>query len=133
MNYSNKAWNINYRRNFKKIKSQPKHEITFIFIKNKFPYTREIFKEQNVLNIYQLNILSNIVLMHRKKLHLPYFTKKFVRILTPIQQIFWVILDFSNLETEKNVSIEFLLEAHYEATEAEKTKQSLQEFRTIVK
>ena len=71
--------------------------------------------------------------MHRKKLHLPYFTERFVRILTPIQKIFWLILAFSNLETQKNVSIEFLLEAHYEATEAEKSKQSLQKFRTIVK
>ena len=133
INYSNKAWNTNYRRNFKKIKSQQKHAIIIIFIKNKFPYTREIFKEQNVLNIYQLNILSNIVFMHRKKLHLPYFTKRFVRILTPIQKIFWLILAFSSLETEKNVSIEFLLETHYEATEAEKSKQSLQTFRTIVK
>ena len=133
INYSNKAWNTNYRRNFKKIKSQQKQAIIVIFIKNKFPHSKEIFKEKKVLNVYQLNILSNIVFMHRKKLHLQYFTKKFVRILTPIQQIFWLILAFSNLETEKNVSIEFLLEAHYKATEAEKTKQSLQEFRTIVK
>ena len=59
----------------------------------------------------------------KKTLHVPYFTKKFVRILTPIQQIFWLILAFSNLETKKKVSTEFLLEAYYfGATEAEKTK-----------
>ena len=35
-----------------------------IFNKNKFAHTR-IFKEQKILNIYQLNILSNIIFMHR--------------------------------------------------------------------
>ena len=99
INYYNKTWNTNYRTNFKKIKSQQKHAI--LINKNKFLYTREIFKEQKVLNIYQLNILSNIVFMHRKKLHLPYFTKTFVRILTPIKKIFWLILTFSNFENEK--------------------------------
>ena len=76
INYSNKAWNTNYRINFKKIKSQQKHAIIIIFIKNKFPYTREIFKEQNVLNIYQLNILSNIAFMQRKKTAPSIFYKK---------------------------------------------------------
>ena len=99
INYYNKTWNTNYRTNFKKIKSQQKHAI--LINKNKFLYTREICKEQNVLNICQLNILSNIVFMHRKKLHLPYFTKTFVRILTPIKKIFWLILTFSNFENEK--------------------------------
>ena len=80
-----------------------KHAIFIIFNKNKFRYTREIFKEQKVLNIYQLNILSNIIFMHRKKtLHVPYFTKKFVRIPTPIQQIFWLILAFFNLKLKKS-------------------------------
>ena len=36
-----------------------------VFNKNKFAHARKFFKEQKTLNIYQLNILSNIIFMHR--------------------------------------------------------------------
>ena len=49
----------------KKINSQQEHAIRIIFNKNKFEHTREIFKEQRILNIYQSNILSNIIFMNR--------------------------------------------------------------------
>ena len=65
INYANKAWGSNCRTNLKKINNQEKHAIRIIFNKNKFAHTREIFKEQKILNIYQLNILSNIIFMHR--------------------------------------------------------------------
>ena len=65
MNYPNIAWRSTCRTNLKKINSQQKHAIRIIFNKNKFAHTREIFKEQKILNIYQLNILSNIIFMHR--------------------------------------------------------------------
>ena len=69
MNYANIAWGQiqlgTCRTNLKKLNSQQKHAIRIIFNKNKFAHTREIFKEQKVLNIYQLNILSNIIFMHR--------------------------------------------------------------------
>ena len=60
INYANIAWGGTCRTNLKKINSQQKHAIRIIFNKNKFAHTREIFKEQKNLNIYQLNILSNI-------------------------------------------------------------------------
>ena len=64
INYANIAWGSTCRTNLKKINGQQKHPIRIIFNKNKFAHTREIFKEQKILNIYQLNILSNIIFMH---------------------------------------------------------------------
>ena len=64
MNYANIAWGSTCSTNLKKINSQKKHAIRIIFNKNKFAHTREIFKEQKILNIYQLNILS-IIFMYR--------------------------------------------------------------------
>ena len=61
--YANIAWGSTCKP--WKINSQQKHTIRIIFNKNKFAHTREIFKEQKILNIYQLNILSNIIFMHR--------------------------------------------------------------------
>ena len=65
INYANIAWDSTCRTDLKKINSQQKHAIRIIFSKSKFAHTREIFKEQKILNIYQLNILSNIIFMHR--------------------------------------------------------------------
>ena len=60
INYANIALGSTCRTNLQKINSQQKHAIRIIFNKNKFAHTREIFKEQKILNIYQLNILSNV-------------------------------------------------------------------------
>ena len=82
------AWDSTYRTNLKKINSQQKHAIRIIFNKNKFVHTREIFKKQKILNVYQLNILSNIVFIHRvENKTAPYIFQNFVSLPTPIQQI----------------------------------------------
>ena len=52
-------------KNLRKIYSQYEHAIRIIYNKNKFSHTREIFKEQRILIIYQLNIIGNVVLIHR--------------------------------------------------------------------
>ena len=65
INYTNIAWDITCRTNLKKNNRQQILAICIIFNKKKFAHTREIFKEQKILNIYQLNILSNIIFMHR--------------------------------------------------------------------
>ena len=65
INCANIAWGSTCRSNFKKINCQQKYAIRTIFNKNKFEHKRKIFKEQKILNIYQLNILSNIIFMHR--------------------------------------------------------------------
>ena len=46
------------------IKSQQIHAIPFNFNKDKFSHTSEIYKDQEILNIYQFNILSNMIFMH---------------------------------------------------------------------
>ena len=55
------------RTYLKKLQSQQKHAIRVIFHKNKFAHTREHFKENNILNIFQLNIFSNLLFLHRVK------------------------------------------------------------------
>ena len=48
-----------------KLTIQQKHVICIVFNKNKFAHTMEILKEQKILDIYQLNILRNIIFMYR--------------------------------------------------------------------
>ena len=81
INYANIAWSSTCRTTLKKTSSHLKHAICIIFNKNKFEHTREIFKEQKILNIYQLNILSNIIFMHRveNKTALSIFLTKFCK------------------------------------------------------
>ena len=62
--YANIAWGSTCRTNLEKLRAN-KHTIRITFNNNKFAHTGEIFKEQKILNIYQLKILSNIIFMHR--------------------------------------------------------------------
>ena len=50
-----------------KLQSQQKHAIRIIFHEKKCAHTQEHFKENNVLNIYQLNIFSNLPFLHQVK------------------------------------------------------------------
>ena len=52
-----------------------KHAIRIIFYESKFAHTREHFKENNILNIYQLNILNNYFFLHRVKAPNVFFSK----------------------------------------------------------
>ena len=65
LNYANTAWCSANRRYLKKLQSQQKHAIRIIFHQNKFAHTREHFKKNNILNIYQLNIFNNLLFLHR--------------------------------------------------------------------
>ena len=62
--YANTVWWSTNRTSLKKLQSQQKHAIKIIFHENKFVYTRENFKENNILNTFQLNILSNLLFLH---------------------------------------------------------------------
>ena len=55
------------RTNLKKIQSQQKHAIRIIFRKDKFSHTKELFAHIKAFNVYQLNILSNLIFMHKVK------------------------------------------------------------------
>ena len=55
LNYANTAWCSTNRTYLKKPQSQQKHAIRIIFHEYKSAQTTEHFKENNILNIYQLN------------------------------------------------------------------------------
>ena len=44
-----------------------KHAIRIIFHENKFAHIQELFKKNNILNTCQLNILNNLLFLHRVK------------------------------------------------------------------
>ena len=67
LNYANTAWCSTNRTYLKKLQSQQKRAIRIIFHENKFAHTSEHFKENNILNIYQLNIFNNLLFLHRVK------------------------------------------------------------------
>ena len=67
LNYANTAWCSTNRTYLKKLQSQQKHAVRIIFHENKFAHTREHFKENNILNIYQLNIFNNLLFLYRVK------------------------------------------------------------------
>ena len=67
VNYANLAWASTIRTNLKKIHSQQKHAIRIIFRKDKFSHTKENFVQNIVFNVYQLNILNNLIFMHKIK------------------------------------------------------------------
>ena len=67
LNYANAVWCSTNRTYLKKLQSQQKHVIRIIFHENIFAHTREHFKENNILNIYQLNIFNNLLFLHRVK------------------------------------------------------------------
>ena len=67
LNYANTAWCSTNRTYLKKLQSHQKHAIRIIFHENKFAHTREHFKENNILIIYQFNIFNNLLFLHRVK------------------------------------------------------------------
>ena len=80
LNYTNTAWRSTNRTYLKNFKSQQKHAIRVIFHENKFAHTREHFKENNIFNIYQLNIFNNLFLHRVKNEKAPsIFRSKFLR------------------------------------------------------
>ena len=135
INYANIAWGSTCRTNLKKNNSQQKHEIRIIFNKNTFVHTKELFKEQKVLNIYQFNILSNIF-MHRveNKTTPSIFVTKFCKPSHPYPTNFSALnLLVPTLKLKKSryrVSIRDPLFWNNILTAAEKTQESLLKFWT---
>ena len=75
---ANTPWCSTNRTYLKKLQSHQKHAIRIIFNENKFAHTRGHFKENNILNIYQLNILKKLLFLHRVKAP-SVFLSKFLR------------------------------------------------------
>ena len=59
------AYASTIRTNLKKIHSQKKHGICINFHKDNFPYTKEFFLQNKAFNVYHLNILNNLIFMHK--------------------------------------------------------------------
>ena len=66
LNYANTLWCSTNQTYLKKPQSQLKHIIRIIFHENKFAHTQEHFKENNIINIYQLNILITFFYIESK-------------------------------------------------------------------
>ena len=67
INYGNITWGSTNRTNLKKINSLQKHAIRIIHGKDRFAHARELFRESKILNVFQLNILNNLVFMQKIK------------------------------------------------------------------
>ena len=74
LNYANTTW-CSTVVHLKKFQSKQKHVVRMIFYKNKFAHTGEHFKENNILNICQLNISNNFLFLHRVKAPIVFFSK----------------------------------------------------------
>ena len=67
VNYANLAWRSTIITNLKKIHSHQKHAICIVFRKDKFSHTKELFVQNKVFKVYQLNILNNFIFLHKVK------------------------------------------------------------------
>ena len=139
INYVNIAWDSTCRTNLKKINSRQKQAIRIIFNKNKLAYTREIFKDQKILNIYQLNILSNIIFMHRVEIKtatsifLTKLCKPSLPYPTNLSAHNFLVLNLKLKKSRYRVSIRGPLLWKDILTAAEKTQESLPKFRATIK
>ena len=122
-------------KNLRKIYSQYEHAIRIIYNKNKFSHTREIFKEQRILIIYQLNIIGNVVLIHRveNKTVPSIFLTKFCKPSYPYPTNFsahnFLVPTLKLKKSRYRVSIRGPLLWSNILTAAEKTQESLPKFR----
>ena len=67
LNYVNATWCSTNRTYLKNYKSQQKYAVRIIFHERKFARKQELYKENNILNVYQLNISNNFLFLHRVK------------------------------------------------------------------
>ena len=65
LNYANLAWGSRNRTTLKKLGSQQRHAIRIIYNKTRFESTRDLFKSNNILNIFKVNILNTALFMHK--------------------------------------------------------------------
>ena len=65
LNYANLAWGSGNRTTLKKLCSQQKHAVRIIHNKTKFESTKDLFKTDNILNIFKMNILKTVLFMHK--------------------------------------------------------------------
>ena len=70
LNYANIAWASTNKSKLKKILNKQKHASRIIYFKDKFTSAAPLMQNFNVLNIYQLNTIYQVLLfMHKVKNH----------------------------------------------------------------
>ena len=81
INYENVAWGSTNGTNLKKINSLQKHVNRIIHCKDRFAHARTLFWESKIFNVFHLNILNNLVFMHKIKCQKPpkIFQNKFCK------------------------------------------------------
>ena len=139
INYANNAWGNACRANLEKINSQQKHAIHIIFNKNQICTQKKIFKEQKILNIYLLNILSNIIFMHPvENKNVPsIFSTKLCKPSHAYPTNFsahnFLVPTLKLKKSKYRVSIRVLLLWNYILTAAKQTQEILPKLRTTIK
>ena len=81
------AWRSTYMTNLKKKKknSQQEHALSNISNKGKFERTCHLFQSNKILNVYQLNVLINLLFMHKIEIKTtPYLFLSNVQVATHI-------------------------------------------------
>ena len=65
VNNASIALGITHFTNLKKLHNKQKHAILIVHNKTKFEHTMLLFRKNKMLNFYQLNILNNVMFMHK--------------------------------------------------------------------
>ena len=63
--YINIAWGSTHFTNLRKLHRKQKHAIRIRRNNAKFEHTSHLFRKNEILHVYQLNILNNIMFMHK--------------------------------------------------------------------
>ena len=65
INCENIAWNSTHFTNLKQLHSKQKHAMRIVHNKAKFEHKRYLFRKNKILDVYQLNILNNLMFMNK--------------------------------------------------------------------
>ena len=111
ISYANVAWgstNITY---LKKVNSLQKHAIRIVHNKNRYTHTKELYKENQILNVYQMNIFHNLLFMHKVKtqtlpnIFLPKFKKSSHSYPTASSKLNFVLPFHKSMKSQYRISI----------------------------
>lgn len=72
INYANIAWSSTYMSTWKKKYCQLKYVLYYYQQQRKHEHMQELFRSKKVSNVYQLNILNNVISMLR---YMPYYAQ----------------------------------------------------------
>ena len=67
LNYANVAWGNTHQTKLKKLVRFQKHASRIIYNEDRTAHARPLMKSLNALNVYQINILQNILLTYKSK------------------------------------------------------------------